>query len=130
VSAFIDTNVLVYALGSDRKSDQARALIGADNVIAVQSLNEFTVVTRRMRLSWEAIDEIMAMLRAQLQTPVPLTLDIHEIGLLIARRYQLQIYDSMLLAAALQAGCTIFYSEDMADGLVIDGRLTISNPFG
>ncbi|WP_252263399.1 hypothetical protein [Paracidobacterium acidisoli] len=39
-----------------------------------------------------------------------------------------QIYDALVIAAALEAGCTTLYSEDMQDGQKIDG-LTIRNPF-
>ena len=130
MSSFIDTNVLVYAFGSDSKGERARQLIGNGGHISVQSLNEFALVLRRrQRLAWDDIDQALTLLRAWLEPPVPLTLALHETGLQIARRYQLAIYDSMLLAAALSAGCTTFYSEDLAAGLVIDGRLAIHNPF-
>jgi predicted nucleic acid-binding protein len=46
----------------------------------------------------------------------------------LAERYILNIYDAMIVAAAQLAGCTVLYSEDMHDGLVID-RLTIRNPY-
>jgi predicted nucleic acid-binding protein len=46
----------------------------------------------------------------------------------LAERYQLGVYDGMIVAAALVAGCTTLYSEDMHDGLVID-QLTIRNPY-
>jgi predicted nucleic acid-binding protein len=32
------------------------------------------------------------------------------------------------VAAALDAGCSTLYSEDMQHGQVVDGRLTIFNP--
>ena len=35
----------------------------------------------------------------------------------------------MMIAAALKLGCTTFWSEDLQDGLVVEGRLTIHNPF-
>jgi predicted nucleic acid-binding protein len=49
--------------------------------------------------------------------------------LAIAERYQYKFYDALIVASALEARCTILYSEDMQDGHVIDGRLTIRNPF-
>lgn len=130
MSGFIDTNVLVYAFGNDPKGDHARQLIGSDSHIAVQSLNEFALVLRRrLRLQWDDIEQALALLRAEVAPPVPLTLALHEAGLRVAKRYQLQIYDSMLLAAALSANCATFYSEDLADGMIIDGKLTVRNPF-
>jgi predicted nucleic acid-binding protein len=59
---------------------------------------------------------------------VPVTEETHVRGLVLAERYQLGLYDGMIVAAALLAGCTTLYSEDMHDGLVID-RLTICNPY-
>ena len=59
---------------------------------------------------------------------VPLTLETHMRGIAYAERYKLAIYDSMIVAAAVTAGCTTLYSEDMHDGLVIDG-VTVRNPF-
>ena len=57
-----------------------------------------------------------------------MTLETHERGSNLRERYQLSVYDGMIVAAALLAGCTTLYSEDMHDGLVID-RLTIRNPY-
>ena len=59
----------------------------------------------------------------------PVTLKTHETGLALAERYRLSIYDGMIAAAALLAGCDRLWSEDMQDGLVIDGRLRIADPF-
>jgi len=59
----------------------------------------------------------------------PLTLETHERGLLVAERYRLGIYDSLIIAAALIGNCGILYSEDMQDGLLIDQQVRIFNPF-
>ena len=59
---------------------------------------------------------------------VPLTPEAHDLGLDLAERYGLNIYDALIVAAASLAGCATLYSEDMHDGLTIDG-LTIRNPF-
>ena len=48
---------------------------------------------------------------------------------MLAQRYQLSIYDALMLAIALRAGCDTFYTEDMHPGLVIDNQLAITNPF-
>ncbi len=62
-------------------------------------------------------------------TVEPVTVSTHETGLLVSERYGLSIYDAMIVAAALIADCDTLISEDMQDGLVIDGRLRIVNPF-
>ena len=58
----------------------------------------------------------------------PVTLETHLRGLELAQRYGFSIYDSMIVAAALLAGCEILYSEDWQDGQRIEG-LRIGNPF-
>lgn len=47
----------------------------------------------------------------------------------LRERYNFSHWDSLLIVAALELGATTFYSEDMQDGLVVEGVLTIINPF-
>lgn len=47
----------------------------------------------------------------------------------IEARYQASYWDALILAAALAAGCDTLYSEDMQDGQMFEGRLTVKNPF-
>ncbi len=49
-------------------------------------------------------------------------------ALKLAARYGYRIYDALILAAAIETGCDVLYSEDMQDGQHI-GALTIRNPF-
>ena len=58
-----------------------------------------------------------------------LTLDTHERGLRLAERYQLGLYDAMIAAAAIEAGCDTLMSEDFQAGQVFEGCLTVLNPF-
>ena len=57
------------------------------------------------------------------------TRDIHETGLTLAERYGFSIYDAMIAAAAIHAGCDTLWSEDMQHGMAIDEGLRIVNPF-
>ena len=57
------------------------------------------------------------------------TLRTHDVGRALAERYGWSVYDAMIVAAALLAGCTRLWSEDMQDGLLVEGRLRIANPF-
>ncbi|MCB0613137.1 MAG: PIN domain-containing protein [Lewinellaceae bacterium] len=47
----------------------------------------------------------------------------------IADRYGFSFYDSLIIAASLESGCTVLYSEDLHDGQAIENTLTIKNPF-
>src|SRR5487761_1096558 len=128
--SFIDTNVLVYvASGDPVKADRAEKTIADGGTISVQVLNELANVARRkMRLSWPETHDLLATVRALLQVQ-PNTLETHQTGLALAERYGLSVYDAMIAAAALHADCDTLWSEDMQDGLVIDGRLRVTNPF-
>jgi predicted nucleic acid-binding protein len=128
--SFFDTNVLVYIASSDAaKADRAEATIAAGGAISIQVLNELTNVARRkMRMSWTDTHAFLTMLRGLL-TVHPLTLEIHETGLTLAERYGLSIYDAMIAASALHAGCDTLWSQDMQHGTTLDGGLQIINPF-
>ncbi len=129
--AFFDTNVLVYILGQeDERTAVAEALVAGGGVLSVQVLNELAAVARRkLGLTWDEVGEALAAIRVLCPSPVALTIETHEAGLRIAAQYQFHIYDALVAAAALEAGCTTLYSEDLQDGQVIDGCLTIRNPF-
>ena len=128
--SFFDTNVLVYlASGDPVKADRAETAIADGGAINVQVLNELANVARRkMRMSWTDTHSFLSMLRGLL-TIHPITLEAHETGLVLAERYGLSIYDAMIAAAALHAGCDTLWSEDMQHGMVLDDRLRIVNPF-
>jgi predicted nucleic acid-binding protein len=128
--SFFDTNVLLYIASFDpAKADRAEELIGAGGMISVQVLNEITNVARRkMGMSWTETRAFLSMIRGLL--PVRLfTIDIHETGVRLAERYGLSIHDAMIAASALHADCDTLWSEDMQDGIVLDDRLRVVNPF-
>jgi predicted nucleic acid-binding protein len=129
-ASFFNTNVLLYVASSDpAKADRAEKLIGAGGVISVQVLNEITNVARRkMGLSWTKTRGLLSMIRGLLPVQ-PLTIEIHETALALAERYGLSTYDAMIAASALHADCDTLWSEDMQDGIVLDGRLRIVDPF-
>jgi predicted nucleic acid-binding protein len=128
--SFFDTNVLLDIASVDpAKADRVEELIGAGGMISVQVLNEITNVARRkMGMSWAETRAFLSTIRGLL--PVrSLTIDIHETAVGLAERYGLSIYDAMIAASALQADCDTLLSEDMQDGIVLDDRLRVVNPF-
>ena len=125
---FFDTNVLLYLLSTDAKADKAEALLASGGMVSVQVLNEFaSTAFRKLKMKWPEIREILGGVRAVCDV-VPVTVAIHEKGLAIAEQYQFSFYDSLILAAAQEAGCRIVYSEDMQHGQTIGG-VTVYNPF-
>ena len=131
---FIDTNVVVYASDpSDSRKNELAVEILADAfdndqyVISSQVLNEF-VNTALSKLK-KSDEEVVGHLR-QLKTMrvVPVSAEWLERAVEIRSRYDLQFYDSLLLAAAEALGCDEFLSEDLNDGQMY-GSVKAVNPF-
>jgi predicted nucleic acid-binding protein len=129
--AFFDTNVFVYALlQDDPRSDEAEKLIAEGGTVSVQVLYEFAAVVRRkIKMPWDEVRFAIENIKSLCPNPIPITVQTHQEALAIAEKYGYRIYDALVVASALEARCTILYSEDMQDGQVIDRRLTIRNPF-
>jgi predicted nucleic acid-binding protein len=129
VSAFFDTNILVYAQQTGRKSDQARALLAGGGKLSVQVLNEFTAVSRRkQRRDWREIAEAVSDVLTMVDPPLELTLDLHTAARALAEDHRLSFYDALIVAAAIEAGCDTLFSEDLQNGRTIGG-LAVVNPF-
>ncbi len=127
---FFDTNVLIYAFAeNDPRTGIAEALLAGGGVTGVQALNEFvTVAALKLAMPWEEVLEALRVLRVLCPSPVPVTVHTHEAALRIMGQFRYHIYDSLVIAAALEARCQTLFSEDMQDGQTIGG-LTIRNPF-
>ena len=130
---FLDTNILVYSYSSSEitKQEIARQLIADNNsFISTQVLQELcNIVTRKFKFSYDqaaiAIKECCQNnnLHANSEDTILKACQ-------IADRYAFSFYDSIIVAAAIESGCTILYSEDLHNGQVIDKILTVKNPFG
>lgn len=129
MTAFLDTNVLIYAQGAGAKSETARRTILAGGVISVQVLNEFAAVLRRkFNLEWEVIAEAVADVRTALDPVRPIDVVTHTEAVSLARTHRFSFYDSLIVASALEAGCDTLLTEDLQAGRRVEG-LTIVNPF-
>ncbi len=129
MSAFFDSNILIYAFSTDARRECALTAIADGGVISVQVLNEFTnVLRKKQKQEWPAIEAALHSLRFRFPDIVPLTADTHAAAIGFAREHGLAFYDALIVAAAAEAGCDILYSEDMQHGRAI-ADLTIRNPF-
>ena len=130
MTAFLDSNIVLYALGDDdEKCRVATALIEASPWISTQVINECSHALRR-KLRWspgKVAEHLSAIVRLVQLADVSIS-EIRSAWVL-AERYGFGHYASLIIAAALQTGSAILYSEDMQHGQVIDGRLTLINPF-
>ena len=130
MSVFLDSNILLYALGDDEaKRIPAGALLAAGPHISTQVINECSHVLRR-KLQWSP-----AKVATELSVILGLVC-LEEVRMeqirsawTLAERYGFGHYDSLIVASALSAGCVTLYTEDLQHGQLIEGRLTLVNPF-
>jgi predicted nucleic acid-binding protein len=129
VTAFLDTNILIYAQQDGAKAERARALLAEGGVVSVQVLNEFAAVAhRKLGKSWDDIGEAIEDVLALVEAPLPLTTTLHAEARALAAHHGFAFYDALIVAAATEAGCDALLSEDLQDGRALGG-LTIVNPF-
>lgn len=138
MSAFLDTNILIYSISASVDPlEHAKKALAADLlqrrndlVLSAQVLQEFYVqVTRVSRpgaLSHElACEFIESWKRFQI---VPITVDLVDQALMIRQETGFQYWDCAIIAAAQIAGCDTLLTEDMQAGRILGG-VTLSNPF-
>ena len=135
--AFIDTNVFIYHLdpthpGKHAVAEQVvrRALSERNACVSFQVVQEcLNTVLRKAEVPLDEagarsyLDVVLAPL-----LQVPATVPLYQRALDVRQRWRFSFYDSLIVAAALQAGCRRLLSEDMQHGQRIDG-LVIENPF-
>jgi predicted nucleic acid-binding protein len=129
---FLDSNILVYSYSYSEQEKQniAQQLISDSNsFISTQVLQELcNIVTRKFKFSFShailAIQECCNNNNVHQNTESTITY-----ACSIAERYNLSFYDSVIVAAAIESGCVTLYSEDLNNGQIIEGKITIRNPF-
>jgi predicted nucleic acid-binding protein len=129
VTVFFDTNILIYTITADARGGVARSRLGDGGVVSTQVLNELVRIARKkLRLDWLIVESALIEVRAALDDVRPVALSTHEFAVSLARRDGFDIYDALILAAAIEAGCETLYSEDFQHGRRF-GDLTVVNPF-
>jgi predicted nucleic acid-binding protein len=127
---FVDTNVVLYALGKDDwKKAIARAVLATRPLLSSQVVNEsVNVCLRRFKFTREQAYRFAEMVMQKTDV-LPVDESTIRKSAEIALRYQFSNWDSLIIAAALLADCTSLYSEDMQNGQLIENKLLIVNPF-
>ena len=137
VDIFIDTNVLIYQLDTRDPRKHAiaerivsQALANESGCISFQVVQEcLNTMVRKAEVTVSPqgtaayLDTVLAPL-----FQVPASLALYRRGLALQQRWQLAFYDSLIVAAALEAGCKRLLTEDLQHGQRIEG-LRIENPF-
>jgi predicted nucleic acid-binding protein len=127
----LDTNVLIYCHSNDELDKQkiATSLFAFYPVVSTQVLSEYlNVVKRTLKLPKDEIMDI-CLQNIELCILQPISLATLRSAKNLIDRYDFQLFDSIVVAAALEANCHILYSEDLQHGLIVEKRLEIINPF-
>jgi predicted nucleic acid-binding protein len=127
----LDTNVLVYLYDDDNEDKRkiCELLIVDKPTISSQVISDFLNVTKRiLKLPKIEILEKANKIFGKCEI-IPMNQQTLEKALFLINRYDFQLFDSLIVASSLQAGCTVLYSEDMQHNLLVENQLRIINPF-
>lgn len=132
---FIDTNILIYPFDNSNSSKQkacstflTQILVNAEPVISTQTLGEFfNVVVRKLNFpKQDAMFEVQKLAAAFPIYEIKTENVLH--AMQISNATQFSYWDSLILAMAIDTGCSVLYSEDLSNGQEIEG-VKIVNPF-
>ena len=129
---FIDSNVWLYALieSDDPRHKTAKEKIRQVEapVVSSQVVSEVCVNMLKKAGQNEAfIRELVSSFFSKYLV-VPLGENVLLKASDLRNKYSLSYWDSMIVAAALEASCAVLYSEDMQSGLLVEQSLRIVNP--
>lgn len=129
--SFLDSNILLYNyMNTDKaKKDLSERLIKrADHVISVQVIGEVcNNLRKKLQYTPDELEVVIVEMYASFNI-ISIDETIYKRVPDLLRKYSVSFWDSLIIAAAIESGCTTLYSEDMQNGLKID-FLTIVNPF-
>lgn len=132
VSAFVDTNIWVYAhlkAPGDPRHERALALVqsGLSLVISPQVVAEYyNVMLRNARDdAWIQANLRAMFARTRLQ---PANAEVLATALELRNRYSFSFWDCQIAAAALEARCNTLLTEDLQDGQLLNKQLRVVNP--
>lgn len=131
---FVDSNVWLYAFvcrpGEESKHEIARELIEkpvryivSEQVVAEVSAN----LLRKAGIEEAHLIRLVESFYGRCQVVTP-SLELHRSAHGLRYKYSLSFWDSLIVAAALEAGCNTLLTEDMRHGLVVEDQLSVLNP--
>jgi len=133
-SCFVDTNIWLYAFieGEDRqKTARAKELLEASRtlIVSTQVINEVCVnLLKKAQFAEQQVQQLIESFYAKY-----MVIELSKALLLKASalrvQYTFSFWDSTIVSNALPADASVLYSEDMQDGLVVENRMRIINPF-
>ena len=127
----IDTNILVYLYdaNSHDKRHVSERLVASNPIISTQVVSEFINVTRRaLKVSKQEVLHKCNSVFNRCQI-ISVDQDVLDHSYYLLKKYDFQIFDSIVISSTLAAGCDTLYSEDFQHRQLIEGKLTIINPY-
>ncbi len=127
---FIDSNVILYMLDSNEdKSSISKSILGLFPLVNVQVLVEVVNVARRkFAYSKKECLNLWTDLHKFCEI-IPISKSTTLLTTYLVNKHQFQLFDAIIVASALEAGCDTLYSEDLQHKQVVENKLTIINPF-
>jgi predicted nucleic acid-binding protein len=132
--AFVDTNVLLYAVSTNpsetEKRRVAREILAAGQIgFSAQVAQEFFVnATRKLKPPLSSDDALKFLHELLASRIADLDFTLFREAVEIHGRFHISYWDAAILAAAKRLGATILYSEDLSDGQNFEG-IQVVNPF-
>ena len=127
----LDSNILIYnhSLTYENKMLIAINFFNENPVVSSQVISEYLNVMRK-KFKMEK-NELMQLCSLWLEkcTIQPVVFSTIKLAHYLINKYDFQLFDGIVVAAALEADCDIIYSEDLHNGLIIENTLRIVNPF-
>ena len=127
----LDSNILIYnhSLECESKKHIARSFFNEKPVVSSQVVSEYiNVIKRNLKISKSELIQLCSLWLEKC-TVQPVVFSTIKLAQNLLVNYNFQVFDGIIVAAALEADCDIIYSEDMYDGLLIENKLKIINPF-
>ena len=127
----LDSNILIYnhSLDYENKKLIARDFFNENPVVSSQVISEYiNVMKRNFKMQKQELIYICSVWLEKCSVQ-PVVFSTIKLAQNLIEKYDLQIFDGIIVAAALEANCSTLYSEDMQNGLIIENMLKIVNPF-
>jgi predicted nucleic acid-binding protein len=128
----IDANVLLYAYDNRdvHKQDRAIEILLKKPFVTQLVIFEFMkVLERKFKREKREITKLTIKLLTELVYPLSQHSDIYNYAHFLIQRYNYGLSDILVLSDSILNNCSVLLSEDMCNGMIVDKKLKIVNPF-
>jgi predicted nucleic acid-binding protein len=129
----LDSNIVLYNHDNNEhhthKKTTAARLLDENPVVSSQVISEyFNVMQKKHKVEKKVLIRVSVLWLEKCHIQ-PVTLTTVKTARQLIDKYMFQLFDGIIVAAAIEAQCDILYSEDMQHNQIINGTLKIINPF-